>query len=129
MSDVALHALDRHTLEWMGVHGPALFGRPHMPSPPHTLVTHSPLPAQDAPLSTAHVLLTGLQVPLEHTAALAMLQRPSWRPSFGIGVPEPRLVTHKNVLPSQYSPELHSESCAQPPLGMQVEVPVEHTPD
>jgi hypothetical protein len=103
-SAVRLHIPDWQTAA-LPKHGPAPFGRPHLPSEPHTFVTHSFAFVAVAEYAhvvvafgPAQVFVTALHWPeVQVAAAFAVVHVPSWSPSFGIATPFALSSTHVSV--------------------------------
>ena len=74
----------------------------HAPEAEHVFDVHCAEFVHAVPLGAEQVLREGLHAPDAHTAAaVAVVQVPSWRPSFGIATPAASLLTQVNTLRSQ----------------------------
>jgi hypothetical protein len=80
---------------------------------------HSPESWHAAMSARPHVFVDGLQAPAVHTAAaVAGLQMPPWRPSFGMTAPAGSFARHVNVLRSQnWLPEQSASAKHAPAVG------------
>ena len=86
--------------------GPLPFGKPHLPSIPHTSEVHCAGKAQDVPRAAEQVEVVALHWPDTQTAAaLGLLQVPVCSASFGTGAPAGSLGVHAPSLQKPPAPE------------------------
>jgi hypothetical protein len=77
-------------------------GTPQAPSEKHTLLVHWLACAHVLEFTSPHDFASALHLPEAHVAcAFASVQPPSWRPSFGIGVPDGSFGRHVFALRAQ----------------------------
>jgi hypothetical protein len=119
---LTLQVLDWHTPGFAAEQPAWPLARPHLPFEPQAFVTHSFAAVQLVVVfGPPQVFAVPLHVPLTHTAdAVATLQTPVCRPSFGIGCPFARSTVHAPVSRLQCWGALQSASTQQVPASMQV---------